>query len=236
VRTYTRHQLKQDQFAEATRGTLSWAVVHRQKLVIGGIIAAVVLAVVLGGWAWYEKQQQQSGIALARALNTYNAPLRPAGTPATSEMLTFTSAAERARVAHNEFQKIASDYSHAQAGHVARYFAGLTALDMGDAAAGEKELKEVADSSDADIAALAKMALATRYRNSGRAQDAIRLYKEVAEHPTRTVSKAQAQLELAGLYEAAGQTADANKVYQEIAKDDPASPAAQLASSRLKAK
>lgn len=236
MRTYTRHQLKQDQFAEATADTLSWAVVHRQKLIVGGIVVAAILAIGLGGWAWYEHQQQQASIALGRAFNTYNAPLRPANTPPNSEMLTFTSAAERARVAHNEFQKIASDYSHSEPGRVARYFAALTALQMGDAAAGEKELTQVADGSDADLSALAKMALAARYRSSGRTQDAVRLYKEVADHPTRTVSKAHAQLELAGLYEAANQTADANKLYQEISKEDPNSPAAQVAASRMRGK
>ena len=234
MRTYTRRQLKQDQFAEATAETLSWANLHRNKLIVGGIVVAAVLAIGLAWWQYRQGQAARASVALSQAMTTYNAPLRPAGAPASSEVLSFTSSVERARVAHNEFQKVAAAYPHVQPGRVAGYFAALTASQMGDAAAGENELKQVAASGDADLAALAKMALAAQYRDTNRKSDAIRLYQEVIEHPTDTVSGSMARLELADLYAANNQTADANKLYEQIQKDDPTSPAAELASTRLK--
>jgi outer membrane protein assembly factor BamD (BamD/ComL family) len=82
------------------------------------------------------------------------------------------------------------------------------------------------------VASLAKMALANYYRNNNRQSDAVRVYKEVADHPTDTVSKAEAQLQLAGLYETTDPQ-QASALYHEILKEDPTGPAAQAATARL---
>jgi len=79
-----------------------------------------------------------------------------------------------------------------------------------------------------DVAALAKMALASMYRGTNRAPEAIAIYKDLSEHPTVTVSKSQAQLELAEMYESTDPQ-QATLIYQQLQKDDPRSPAAQLA-------
>lgn len=234
MRAYTRRQLKQDAFAETVKEQVSWVVVHRNKLITAGIIIGVVLAVALGAWAYLQHRNQQAGIALGSAMTIYEAPVLPPGTPAPSEVRTFTSNAERARAAHAEFQKIADQYSHTKSGEVARYFAALTAIDMGDSAAGEKELKAVAESAGPNLAALAKLALANRYRDTNRTQEAIPLYKELIDHPTSTVAKSTAELELASAYEASNQQAEATKLYEQIMKEDAASPAAQLAARAMK--
>ena len=104
---------------------------------------------------------------------------------------------------------------------------------MGDNAAAERELKAVAGYHNADLSSLAKSALASLYRNINRNKDAIDIYKQLINKPTRTVSKSAAEIELAETYRTAGLTAEAKKLYQQIQKESPQSEAAQLASTKL---
>jgi thioredoxin-like negative regulator of GroEL len=105
-------------------------------------------------------------------------------------------------------------------------------MQAGDSAAAEREFKAVADSSDKEVAALAKMALASIYRGSNREADAAKIYKELADHPTATISKGTAQLELAEMYEKTDPQ-QATTIYQQLQKDDPRSAAAQVAAQKL---
>jgi hypothetical protein len=52
------------------------------------------------------------------------------------------------------------------------------------------------------------------------------------EHPTRSVGKAEVQFEMAALYKSK-QPAEAKKIYEQIRKDNPAGPAAEMASAQL---
>jgi predicted negative regulator of RcsB-dependent stress response len=232
VRAEARHQLKQDRFATTTMETISWALEHRKNFVVGGIAAALVLAIGLGGWTYLQNQEQLASADLGRALRTFDAQVVPPGTPPQPGVQTFSSVKDRAQAAQPEFRRIAAKYGLTRSGELARYFAALTDVDLGNTGAAEKELKEIAGAHNKDLAALAKLALASVYRNSGRDSDAIVLYKSLIEHPAMSVSKAQAQLELAAVY-AVKQPQEAKKLYEQIAKDNPTNPAGQMASARL---
>lgn len=232
MRAEARHQLKQDRFAATTFETFSWAVEHRKNLIMGGAAAALVVALVLGGWTYLQNQEQLASTQLGQALRTFEAQIVPPGTPPQPGVTTFSSVKERAQAAQPAFRTIAAKYGLTHSGELARYFAALTDIDLGNTSAAEKELKDIAGAHNKDLAALAKLALASVYHNSNRDSDAIGLYKELIAHPTLSVGKAQAQLELAGLY-AAKQPQEAKKLYEQIAKDNATNPAGQLASSRL---
>jgi predicted negative regulator of RcsB-dependent stress response len=233
VRTYEKHQLKQDKFVETTKGTIFWAVENRSKLVTLGIAIGVLIVALIGGsWLWNYRSEKASG-ALGAAMETYNAPVIAANAPPQSEMVSFPSVQDRARAARSQFQKVADQYGLTKPGRVARYMAAVTALDMSDNQTAEKELMTVADSGNKDLASLAKLALAGLYRETNRTNDALQLYKQLIDRPTETVSKATAQLELAALFENNNQGSEAGKLYSEVIKDDPRSAAAALANERL---
>jgi tetratricopeptide (TPR) repeat protein len=235
VRSYTRHQLKENSFATSTAETISWAVEHRSKVVAAVTALVVALAVFLGGWAYVNYRDQQAASQLATAIQQYNAPVRPAGTPASPDLLSFASSQERAKLTNAEFAKIADKYSFTQSGKMARYFAGVTLRELGDNAGAEKDLKEVADTHNKEIASLAKMALAAVYHSTGRDPQAIEIYKELAQHPTASVGKNTAQFLLASLYEESRQPDQARALYLQLQKERPASPVAELAGQRLQA-
>ena len=118
---------------------------------------------------------------------------------------------------------------------MARYFAGVTARDLGQSATAEKDLQQVAASRHPDIASLAKLALASIYHDTNRNLEAVNLYKQMIDHPTISVGKNTAQMALASLYETMDQPNEARHIYEQMQKDSPGTPVAQLAMQRLQA-
>lgn len=237
MRAETRRQLKTDRFSQATiqaaEQTVHWTVEHRNKLVTAAIVTVVVVSAVLGGWYFLERQDERASVDFSKAVLTMNSPVRPAGMPAQPEYPSFASAKERATEAHKEFQAIGDKYPHTRSADFARYFLGVTSADLGDYGAAERELKTVAGYYNSDLSSLAKLALASVYRNTNRSKDALEIYKQLIAKPTRTVGKSTAEVQLAETYEGAGMTAEAKKQYEQIQKESPQSEAAQLASAKL---
>ena len=233
MRSYTRHQLKENAFAETTADTISWAVEHRSKLVAAAVVVAITAAAALGIWAYVDYRNRQASDELAGALQKYNAPIRPAGEPPSPEILSYASSAERAKAANADFTRIADKYSFTRNGRIARYFTGITLHDMGDNAGAEKQLQDVAGSRDKEVASLAKLALASIDQDAGKTPQAIDLYKSLIASPTTSVGITTAQFELANLYEANHQPLEARKLYEQMQKADPTGPVGQLAAQKL---
>lgn len=229
---YTRHQLKQDKFAETVAEQVSWVVQHQKSLATGAIVAVVVVAALAGAWIYYNQRDQAAAVDLGAALRTYTAAIQPPNAPKTTTGPTYASAKERAEAARIAFQHVEDKYPHTRAAEISRYFVGVTSLDMGDTASAEKVLGKVAGSRDRELAALGKFALASTYRAQNKDSEAIKLYQDLMAHPTTTVPKTTAELELAFLYQQK-QPDEASKLYQQIQKEEPGSPAAQTASQRL---
>ena len=237
MRAQARHQLKQDRFSRATidaaEATVHWSVEHKSKLIIGAVILVVVVTAGLGMLYHLNQQDQKASIDLNQAVRTVDANLRPPGAPPEPDFPSFASAKERSAEAHKEFQAIVDKYPHTRSSDIARYFLGLTSMQLGDNAAAERELRTVASSHNDDLSALARFALASVYRTSNRNKEAIDLYKKLIEKPTRTVGKVAAQLELAATYQSDQQPAEAKRIYEQVQKENPSSEAAQLASAKL---
>src|SRR5438105_3406242 len=212
---------------------MHWSVEHKNKVISGAVVLVVVISAALGGWYYLEQQDEKASVDFGKATQAMETPVRPAGMPAQPDYPSFASSRERATEARKEFQAIVDKYPHTRAADFSRYFLGVTAFDLGDNATAERELKTVAGYHNADLSALAKVALASLYRNTNRTKEATDIYKQLIDKPTRTVSKTSAEVALAETYEADGKNADAKKLYEQIQKEGPQSQAAQLASSKL---
>lgn len=233
---YTRHQLKRDRFAETAQDAAQWTAGHQRAVLWGLLLAVLAVGGYFGFTAWQDRESEKANAALGAATRTLNSALRPPGTPAGEQTKdTFANSTERAKAAGNEFKAVADQYDklpYPKAGRIARYMEGVSATQAGDNAHAENVLKSVAQSFDKNIAALSKMALAQLYRNTNRQSDAARIYKELEDHPTDTVSKVQAQLAMAEMYEIADPQ-QAATLYQQIQKENAATPAGQIAAARL---
>ncbi|MGA7401115.1 MAG: tetratricopeptide repeat protein [Candidatus Sulfotelmatobacter sp.] len=237
MRAETRHQLKQDAFSRVTIGaaekTAHWSVEHRKTLTLAGIVVAAIVAVVAGGWFYLSSQNEKASLDMTQAVRTLEAQLRPAGAPAQPGIPSFASSKERAETAKKQFQAIIDKYPHTRSADMARYFLGVTSATEGDNATAEADFKGVATAGSKDMAAIAKLALASLYGNTNRTKDAVALYQELINKPTTTVSKVTAQLQLADLYQSSNQPLDAKRLYEQIKKENPSTEAGQMATQKL---
>ena len=218
MQSYTRRQLKEDRFQEAAKETVHWTVVHRKTIITVLVVAGIITAVTASLLAYNSKQEERASEALGRALRIYQAPLRQPNAPADPKQKSFLSVEERAKEANKQFQQVADQYPHSGSGKNARYLAAVTALEAGDTGNAEKRLKDIADSGDRERAALAKLALASLCRSNNRDAEAVKLYKDLIDHPTNSVPKVTAQFQLADAYQAK-QPDEAKRIYDELAKD-----------------
>ena len=237
MRAETRRQLKQDAFSrvtiDAAEKTAHWTVEHRNTLMISTAAAIVVAAAVIGGWFYLSSQDQKASLALSTAVRTMDTPLRPAGTPAQPDVPSFTSVKERTEVARKQFQAIVDSYPHTRTADMAHYFLGVTSAELSDNATAERNFKDVANVGNKEVAAVAKVALASLYGQTNRPKEAIALYQELINKPTASVSKVAAQLQLAELYQNSNMPLDAKRTYETIKKENPGNEAGQLATQKL---
>lgn len=230
--TQTRHALKQDSFVQATASSINWVEAHRPTLIKASIAVVAVIAVVLAGVIAYHNRSESAENLFGQAMDIYSTPLTQPGQPAEPGAKTYATAADRAKAANPLFEELANKYGWFKAGANARYLAGMTAIDMGQASKGENDLKQAADSSDRSVAALAKLALAGLYHQTGRDPQAIELYQQLIAKPAATVPASLAKLQLAGLYETT-RPAEAKRLYAEIKDQDKTTAAGQIATQKL---
>ncbi len=239
MRAETRHQLKQDRFSkvtiEAAENAAHWTEEHKTKLIVIVVAVVVIAAIAFGGWYYINSQDEKASGELSTAVRTLETPIRPAGVPAQPGYDSFASTQERGTTARKQFQAIADKYPHTRTADMARYFVGLASAQLDDNAAAERSLQETAASSNADLAALGKFALASVYRAENKGTQAVDLYKQLIDKPTIVVSKATAQLELAGFYETQKKPDEAKRIYDQVEKENPATEAASLAQRRAAA-
>jgi predicted negative regulator of RcsB-dependent stress response len=213
--------------------TAHWSAEHQSRLIVMGLLAVVVAAISVGTWYYFNQQDEKASVEFGSAVRTLDTPVRPPNMPAQPDSPSFASSTERATAAHKQFQQIVDKYPHTHSADFSHYFLGLTSVELGDSAAAERELQMVASFRYADLAALAKFALASVYRNTNRNPQAIEIYKQLAAKPATTVSKATAQIELAATLQANNQPLEAKHIYEQLQKENPASEISQLAGSKL---
>lgn len=192
----TRKELKTDRFALEVEQALDFFTAHRRQIIRYGAIA-LALVLVLAASRFYRRHQhavrQQ---ALTAALGIYNAPVGQTGNPF---MPGYPSEEEKNKAAQKAFSELASRHAGSPEALIATYYLGVMAADRGDFAEAERHLRPVADSRQANYAALAKIALADIYASQGKLAEAEKLLRSLVENPTDFVSKEHASILLAQL-------------------------------------
>jgi len=237
VRAEARRQLKEDRFSRATidvaESAAHWSVEHKSTLIAAAIVLAVLVLAGLGGWYYLSNQNEKASLAMTEAVRTMETPVRPAGAPPQPEFPSFASSQERTAASQKQLTAIVASYPHTHTADVARYFLGTMALEAGDNATAERDLKDVSGTYNADLSSLAKLNLANLYASTKRTKEALELYQQLANKPTMAVSKVAAELKLAALFESSQQPSEAKRIYQQIQHENPGSEAAALAQSKL---
>jgi tetratricopeptide (TPR) repeat protein len=231
VDTQTRHALKGDKFAQATKTSVTWVSGHRSGVISAVIVLAVVILVLVGAGVFWSLRSSAADTALGAAMDTYSSPLAIPGAPPENGI--YATAAARAKAANQQFQAVADQYGWLPQGAKAHYFAGVTDKELGQNGPAETELKAAADSWDRNLANLAKLALAGLYHQTNRDQQAIDLYNAIVAKPSVTVSASVAQLNLADLYAASGKRDMARVLWAKIKDTDKEGAAGSIAAQKL---
>lgn len=218
----SRHELKQDQLRTTYEGFEEYIKTHyREIATVVGIV--VVVAGLAGGFRYYQdRREAEANEALGAALKTFRAYVGsiPQGGALPGGFQSFATAREKYKKAQDQFLGVIQKYSQTpqpKAVAVARYHVGLCQSLLGDQNAALKTLREAADESDREIASLARYALAGELLKTGKADEAVHLYQELAARPTSAVPEATAKLALADAYRT-GQPDKARLIYQELEK------------------
>jgi len=120
-----------------------------------------------------------------------------------------------------QFQDIVDKYPPHAYRRYGALFRGINLSKLNDNAGGGAQSAGGGHSSNADLSALGKFALASVYRGENKDTQAIDLYKQLIDKPTLVVSKATAQIELAGFYESRQKADEAKRIYEQVAKKIP---------------
>ena len=229
--TQTRHALKGDKFAQATKTSVTWLSGHRSGVMRWAITAGAALVLGAAVLIFWNVREASANAALGAAMDTYSAFLAEPGAP--PQKGTFPSAAERSKAANQQFVAVANQYSWLPQGAKAEYFAGVTYQELGQNGQAETELKKAADSWDRNLSNLARQALASLYHQTGRDTQAIDLYNAIVAKPSETVSAGAAQLALADLYVATGKQDQARALWAKVKDSDKDGAAGSIAAQKL---
>jgi tetratricopeptide (TPR) repeat protein len=218
----TRRELKQDELRTTFEHFEEYVKQHFQEILTTTILF-IAVAGVAGGLKYYiDWQEAEANAELAAALRTFRAYV---GTPAPSTLgadtETFPTAKQKYEKALTEFNDIVRKhrfYPRPKAVAIALYHVGICQALLGNQAAALTTLREASRASDRELAVLAQFTLAGELVKSGKLTEAVKLYQDLADHPTLTVPRSTALLALADAYRGS-QPAQARRLYAQVEKE-----------------
>jgi predicted negative regulator of RcsB-dependent stress response len=232
ARHIPRRELKKNEFAETlTHGAEAVAAHQRLTWIIAGAVVVVLLAV--GGWRYYSQSQAaRASVDLEAAMKVYDARIRAAGDAAAPDEVTYVDEKNKYTDAAKRFSDVAAHYGSTQPGRIARYYAGLSLAQLEKNDEAEKELKAVETSGDSTLAPLAQFQLAQLYEKTNRADQALKIYQQLADKPAEFVPRAVVLLKMAD-HHSKSNPQEAAKLYNQVKSEFPDTPAAQAADQGL---
>ncbi|MCP9493520.1 MAG: hypothetical protein MSG64_03590 [Pyrinomonadaceae bacterium MAG19_C2-C3] len=238
-----RRELKHDKFRDTTTsffehlGNRLEGQGRTILYALGALVAVLVLFILFS--AYNRSQSEKARAALGRAIDIANVQVAaaPAPTPAPNSTLpVFTSERERAERAVREFEAVANDYGSPQS-DIARYLAATYRLTL-DREQAIKELQDLTNNSNDEVAANAKFALAQARETDAQYDAAANLYRELINDDDRVQAVETLNLRLASVYEKQGKRNEAVDLLFGIVKESrqrkkaDGKPAAPSAASR----
>jgi tetratricopeptide (TPR) repeat protein len=238
-------ELQKDAFRDKTMGIMD-ELGHRFEGQGRNILyaAGALILIGLAAWgfsAWRGKKNDEARLALGRAIEISQSPVSATPVPNPTGPV-FSSERERAQRSVEEFQKVAAKYS-GQTRDLANYFIATNLLSY-DREKGISQLQNLTNSSDSDVAARSKLALAMAYESDGKLGQALSIYRQLSEKPSEAVPADSANLRMALVLAKQGKqkeaadilfnmVSNARKAEDKDKRPIPMSSAAQAAETEL---
>lgn len=221
----SRRELKEDRLQSAFEDYEAFVKEHYKEILTVVGIGLVLVGAVAGLKVYTGRIEGAANAKLGAALDTYNAYV---GTPAPGLLgpgtQSFPTAEAKYQKALDQFQAVTQVAGfekllpELKAVRIARYHAGLCQAQLGDDTSATKTLQEAAKDKDSAIASLARFALAEEYVKTSKLPEAIKVYQDLADHPSSTVPRSTALLALADAVRSS-QPAQARQIYERLEKE-----------------
>lgn len=172
---------------------------------LGGVL--VLLVLIYFGVRWQRGHTQEAERAMGRGIKIATADVASTPPPGVGGDLTFTTEQERAQKAIDEFRKVEAKYGEPYKSQAKLFIA--TNLLVVDRPKGLTDLSALGGSSNPEVAALAKFALAQAKVADNSLDEAAALYSELAKQNAAVVTADTANLHLARVYQKQGKKKEA---------------------------
>jgi predicted negative regulator of RcsB-dependent stress response len=230
----SRKELKQDKIKETIEHGAEAVISHGQFTLIV-VIVALAAALGYGGWRFYiDRQTVEASTAFDAGMKAYQGRIAPVPDPNEPNEPVYPDEPTRVQAALQKFTKVADKYPSTNPGKLARYYTALCLEDLERHNQALEELKKVSGSSDKELAAMAQYQMATIYARTGKPDDAVKIYRALADKQSALVPRPLVLLELAGILRTSNPK-EAVSIYQQIKKDYPDTAIADQADRGLDA-
>lgn len=216
----SRKELKQDKIKETIEHGAEAVLSHGQ---FAAIIVAVVLVIALGygGWRFHiDRQTGQASTAFDTAMKAFQGRIGTAPDTADPTEPVYPNENARVQVALSKFTGVADKYPSTNPGKLARYYAALCLEDLERHNQALEELKKISGSNDKELAAMAQYQMAVIDERTGKTDEAIKIFRALADKRSALVPRPLVLLELAGALRNSNPK-EAASIYQQIKKEFP---------------
>ena len=230
----SRRELKTDKIHDAIEHSAEAVYSHKQVATIA-LLAVFVVVAAWGGWSIYtDRQTAAASAAFDTAMKAYNGHVGPAtpGEPVEPGEMSYPDETAKSNDAATKFLAVADKYSGTNPGRLARYYAALCLEDLDRQNQALEQLKKISSGSDKELAAMAQYQNAVVYARTGKADEAAKMFRALADKPSVFVPRSLALLELAGVLRQTNPKEAAN-VYQMVKKEFPDSSISEQADRGL---
>ena len=228
----SRKELKQDKIKETLEHGAEAVISHGQFAAIL-VAIIVVLAVGYGGWRFYnDRQTGQASVEFDAAMKAFQGRIGATPDPSDPSAPVYRDENARVQDALTKFTNAAAKYPSTNPGKLARYYAAICLEDLERQSQALEELKKISGSSDKELASLAQYQMGIIYSRTGKPDDAIKLFRALADKPSTVVPRPLVLLELAGVLRTSKPN-EAATIYQQIKKEFPDTTLAEQADRGL---
>ena len=216
----SRKELKHDRVRESIEHGAEAVLSHTRIASIALLVAIVILSGYYGWKIYNDRRTAQAQAALDDAMKIFNAQLLVPGQPSLPGEVSYTDPAQRSQDAEARLAAVVAKYPNTNPGRLARYYSALCLMDLDKLNQASEELKSLENSSDKELAALAKFQEALIAERTGKNDQAIAILRTLSNSGSTLVPKPLVLLELAGILRQTNPK-EAVTLYEQIKKDYP---------------
>jgi predicted negative regulator of RcsB-dependent stress response len=211
--------LAEDPVHEAIIQLIEFFGANSKKIIIAVVIVLLLALGIYGGLQYLDRMEVKAQETLGKGIEFFHAQVAADATDnpyGKGSSATFRNDLAKYKAAAKEFSSIIDGHSFGKINVVARYYLGLSQLQMGQKQEAIRNLESVSSNSkERTLGYLAKRILATEYLNSGNHKGAREILDSLIKDPKCQLPKEDLSLQLSKALVAQGKRDEAIKVLRD---------------------